>query len=122
MISLLIAEDDGLLQKVFQTKFEKAGYRVTIAVDGEDALLKMRSEKPDMLLLDIRMPKKDGFQVLGEMKQDPELCDIPVLILSNLSQDPDIETGLKLGALDYIVKSDLSISDVVKKVEEYLRK
>ena len=120
MTSLLIAEDDGLLQKVFQTKFEKAGYRVTIAGDGEDALLKMRSEKPDMLLLDIRMPKKDGFQVLSEMKQDPEICDIPVLILSNLSQDPDIETGLKLGALDYIVKSDLSISDVVRKVQQYL--
>lgn len=121
MTHILIAEDDGLLQKVMRTKFEKAGYRVSIAGDGEEALAKMRAEKPALVLLDIRMPKKNGFEVLKEAKRDPAIAEIPVLILSNLSQDPDIEKGLELGAADYIVKSDLSISDVVKKAGEYLR-
>lgn len=121
MTHILIAEDDGLLQKVMRTKFEKAGYRVSIAGDGEEALAKMRAEKPALVLLDIRMPKKNGFEVLKEAKRDPAIADIPVLILSNLSQDPDIEKGLELGAADYIVKSDLSISDVVKKAGEYVR-
>ena len=121
MINILIAEDEELLQKVFRAKFESAGYAVTLVGDGEAALSQMRRARPDILLLDIRMPKKDGFQVLTEMKQDSDLATIPVFILSNLSQDPDIETGLKFGAVDYIVKSDFSIMDVVRKVGEHLR-
>jgi len=117
---VLVAEDDGLLQKVFRTKFEKAGYRVIVTGDGEETMEALRNNHPDILLLDIRMPKKDGFQVLGEMKKDPKLSEVPVMILSNLSQDPDIETGQALGAIDYIVKSDVGIADVVKKVGEYL--
>ena len=121
MINVLIAEDEDLLQKAFRAKFEGAGYAVTVVGDGEAALYSIRTARPDILLLDIRMPKKDGFQVLTEMKQDPELATIPVFILSNLSQDPDVETGLKLGAVDYIIKSDFSITDVVRKVGEHLR-
>ena len=117
MINVLIAEDEDLLQKAFRAKFEGAGYAVTVVGDGEAALYRIRTARPDILLLDIRMPKKDGFQVLTEMKQDPELA----IILSNLSQDPDVETGLKLGAVDYIIKSDFSITDVVRKVGEHLR-
>lgn len=117
---VLVAEDDQFLLKVYLNKFKMEDYDVISALDGVEAMKKLKSEKPDILLLDLVMPEKDGFEVLCEMKMDPELKKIPVVILSNLGQESDIKKGKELGADDYMVKANFSINEVVDKVKEVL--
>jgi len=119
---ILVAEDDLFLVKAYQAKLTKEGWEVAIAINGEEAMHKVRSEKPDLILLDLVMPKKDGFEVLEELKDDKDLSKIPVIILSNLGQESDVERGKALGAVDYIIKTDLSIQNLVKKIKEILAK
>ncbi len=121
MGDVLIAEDDKFLAKIYATKFKKIGLKVDIAEDGQQALEIMKKDKPKLLMLDLIMPKVDGFEVLTKMKDDPALKKIPVLVLSNLGQESDIEKAQKLGAKEFIVKSDMSIADVVKKIKSYLK-
>jgi len=120
--TVLVAEDDKFLVKIFKDELEKEGFNVIIALDGNEAMLKLKTEKPSLVLLDLIMPIKNGFEVLKEMKLNDELKDIPVIILSNLGQGTDIKKGIELGALDYLVKSDVTISDIVKKVKKHLIK
>ena len=103
---ILVAEDDRYLVNVYRVKFAKVGFDVKIALDGEETIAALSSFKPDLVLLDLVMPKKDGFAVLAEMQQNPEWKKIPVIVASNLGQKEDIDRGLKLGAADYIVKSN----------------
>ncbi|MBI5530524.1 MAG: response regulator [Candidatus Doudnabacteria bacterium] len=119
-IKILLAEDDRFLIKVLRLKLIKAGFEVLSAVDGEEAAQKILAEKPDLVLLDIIMPKKNGFEVLAELRNNPDVKDIPVIILSNLGQDKDVEQGKKLGATDYLIKTDLSLEEVVEKVNKYV--
>ena len=120
MAKILLAEDDKFLSRAYKDGLEEAGFEVVIAFDGEAALEKIRSEKPDLVLLDLIMPIKNGFEVLGEMAIDDILKKIPVIIFSNLSQESDMERGKALGAVDYLVKADYSLRAVVEKVNEYL--
>ncbi len=118
--SILIAEDDTFLANAYRMKLKKAGYKVTIARDGEEAIKKVKEEKPDLILLDLVMPNKDGFETLEALKKDAKHKDVPVVITSNLGQKEDIEKCKKLGARDYIVKSDIALEELVGKIEEYL--
>ena len=90
-IKILIAEDDPFLSQMYSEKLEMSGYSVILAVDGEEALDKMKLTKPDLLLLDIMMPKKDGFEVLASKSTDDSIKDIPVIVLTNLSQNEQIK-------------------------------
>jgi DNA-binding response OmpR family regulator len=121
-MKLLIVEDEEILLKVLREKFEKEGFDVGVAVDGDEAMPAAKSFKPGLILLDIVLPKKDGLAVLAELKADSALRDIPVIILSNLGEDEKLKTALSLGAADYLVKTQHPINEVVEKVKEYLIK
>lgn len=122
MSKVLVAEDDRFLSKAYGTKLKKEGFEVILAINGEEAFLKAKSEKPDVILLDLVMPKKDGFEALADLKKDSTTKIIPVIVLSNLGQEEDISRGRELGAVDYLVKSNISIREVVEKVKEVLKK
>lgn len=118
MLRILLADDDKFFQKLYSSKLTQEGFEVIIASDGEEALVKMREAKPDVLLLDMVMPKKDGFEVLEELAADEILKTIPVLVLSTLGQESDIEKAKSLGARNYINKSDLDFASLCQKIFE----
>jgi len=117
---VMIVEDDEHISKVYEIKLAKEGIMTILARDGEEAVMKIIAEKPDVILLDLMIPKKDGFGVLEDIKKKPELASIPVIILSNLGQKSDQDRTLALGANEYLVKVDYSIQDVIDKVKGYL--
>ncbi len=119
---IVVAEDDQFLSNAYRVKLTKEGFEVKMVVDGEELLAALKETKPDLIILDLLMPKKDGFEALREIKEDPNLKNIPVIIASNLGQTNDIDLGLKLGANDYIIKSDLSLEELVKKIKGLLAK
>lgn len=120
-IKVLIVEDEKMLSEMYTTKFRMEEYEVVQAFDGREGLDKAKTEKPDIILLDIILPKLDGFLVLKEIKQTPELKKIPVLLLTNLGQDDDIKKGKKLGADGYFVKANHSPADIVEQVKRQLK-
>mgnify|MGYP001619892369 CR=1 FL=1 len=121
MAKILLVEDDPLMIRMYQRKLLNDGYEVEIAVNGEEGLVKIRSFVPDLVLLDIMMPKLNGLQVLERMKADPSISKIPVVILTNLAgSQEDIERGLELGAVAYLVKSAYRPDQVLGKVKEVL--
>ncbi|MEK7538806.1 MAG: response regulator [Patescibacteria group bacterium] len=117
---IVIVEDDDHISKVYEIKFAKENVTTVVARDGEEGVAKIKSEKPDMILLDLMVPKKDGFAVLEEIKKIPELAKIPVMVLSNLGQKADQERAMALGANEYLVKVDYPIQEVINKVKGYL--
>lgn len=117
---ILVAEDDRFLANAYRVKLTKAGFEVKIANDGEEAIKMLNDFTPDLILLDLVMPVKDGFSTLEVIKKDGKLNKIPVLIASNLGQKEDIDRGIKLGAVGYIVKSDLSLDDLIIKINSFL--
>ena len=119
---ILIIEDDQRINKVYMAKLSVEGITVITALDGIEGLRKIYSEKPDLILLDLMLPRKSGFDILKEIKADPKVKDIPVLILSNLAQEKEIEQGLALGAEGYLVKTDYSIQQVMEKIKKALEK
>ncbi len=121
-MKLLIVEDEKALAEVLSDEFRSHDFSVDVAVDGEDALNQLSASVPDLVLLDLLLPKKDGFEVLETMKADRRLKDIPVIILSNLSHDEEIKRGLALGAQDYFVKTQHPLKEIVEKVNRYLIK
>ena len=121
MKRILLAEDDRFLRRAAQTKLEQAGFGVETAVDGEEAIAALRREpKPDLLLLDMLMPRKDGMTVLREMRADEALRGIPVVILSNSSKDGEIQKANALGAVHYWIKSNLSLQELCTRVQGLL--
>lgn len=117
-MKILIVEDDAFLQKILVTKFTKEGYDVVGTGDGAEALSLMKAEMPSFVLLDLILPNTNGFEILAEMMTDDKLKKIPVFILSNLGQEEDMTRAKELGAVDFLVKTDLSINEVVTKVKE----
>ena len=115
---VLLAEDDRFLRKAAETALKRHGFAVVPAVDGEEALRLARAEPPDLVLLDLIMPKMQGFEVLRALKADPSTAPIPVVILSNLGQDGDVKQAMDAGAAGYFVKANLSLQDLVKRVGE----
>lgn len=117
---ILIIEDEQILGDILLNKLYEEGYNAYWELNGEDGMKKMREVKPELVLLDILMPKKDGYEVLEEMGRDAELKQIPVVVISNSGQPVEIERILKLGAKDYIVKAQFSPDEVLEKVKKYL--
>lgn len=118
---LLLIEDDPFFQKFYALKLSETGYEVAVAVDGEDGLQKMQATKPDLVLLDLVMPKKDGFEVLEAKMADATISSIPTIVFSTLGQDEDINRAKKLGAIDYINKSFFDFDNLRSKIEQYLK-
>ena len=117
---VLLAEDDRFLRKAAETALKRHGFTVIPATDGEEALRLARAEPPDLVLLDLIMPKMQGFEVLRALKGDPGTATIPVVILSNLGQDGDVKQAMDAGAAGYFVKANLSLQDLVKRVGELM--
>ena len=119
-IYILLVEDDSFLANIYKTKFEMEGFTVNVAENGELGLKEAKKKKPDLILLDILLPKMDGFTVLQYLKADSALKDVPVILLTNLGQKDDVEKGLKLGAADYLIKAHFKPSETVDKVKKVL--
>lgn len=117
---VLLIEDEEALRHVLSKKLEKEGYEVILAEDGEVGMEKLRSEKPDMILLDIMLPKKDGYQVIDEIHADEELRKTPVLVISNSGQPVELERIMEKGACGYIVKADFTPEEVIEKMRACL--
>lgn len=117
---VMIVEDEETLSQMYAFKFEKEGFEVRVARDGESALDAVTSFHPDIILLDIILPKIDGFSVLEELKKNAATKKIPVIMLTNLGQDEDMAKGKKMGAVDYLVKADCTPIQVVEKVRAYV--
>ena len=117
---ILIIEDELILGELLLQKLNDEGYEASWAVDGILGLQKIRDLRPDMVLLDILMPKKDGYEVLRELRQDPEIKDTPVIVISNSGQPVEIKQILDLGVRDYIVKADFTPAEVLDKVHKCL--
>lgn len=122
MKKLLIGEDDQFLSAAYKAKFAKAGFEVLILSDGEEVMAKIDEYKPDLLILDIMMPKKDGFSVLEELRTSEKWKALPILVASNLGQKEDIDKAIRLGANGYIVKSDLRLEEIIEKIKSLLPK
>jgi two-component system alkaline phosphatase synthesis response regulator PhoP len=120
MKKILFIEDEAALQKAFSEVLRRADYKVISALDGEIALRLAKSEKPDLILLDLILPKKHGFEVLKELKEDPELKEIPVIVLTNLEKMEEVEKALALGAKTYLVKTRYNIEEILEKVKQIL--
>lgn len=117
---ILIAEDDKFLAKLISLRLEKSDFEVILSFDGEETIEKIKKESPDLIVLDLILPKKDGFEVLEEVKRIGKE-KIPIIILSNLGQDLDVEKALELGAKDYIVKTEIPLSQAIEKIKSYLK-
>ena len=118
---ILFIEDEPSLRKSIKKLLEDHHYLFLEAEDGEEGLLLAKKEKPDLILLDLILPKKDGFEVLAELKNDSETVNIPVIVLTNLSQTQDIEKALSLGAISYLVKANYSLSEILEKIKNTIR-
>lgn len=116
--TILLVEDDEFLAELYATKLNLEGFEVLLAADGEKGLKMVKESKPDLVLLDIILPKMDGFEVLANMQQDKEIKSIPVILLTNLSQKDEVKKGLDLGAKDYLIKAHFMPSEVVKKIKQ----
>lgn len=120
MHRILIVEDEDFLVQALKDNFEAEGYTIDVAKNGDDAMQRVRWQLPNLILLDLLMPKQDGLYVLEEMKKNPEWKTIPIIVLSNLGTDEVIKRALDMGADDYFVKSQHPIGEVIEKVKEYL--
>jgi len=118
---ILIIEDDKFLRQLVTKKISEQDFEIAEAVDGESGVEKAAEEDPDLILLDLILPGMDGFEVLSELKDDPELSSIPVIILSNLGQKDEIEKGLQMGAEDYLVKAHFTLGEIVEKINEVMK-
>ncbi len=120
MAKILIVEDEDVLLNILKNKLEKEGFSVLSAVNGEEGLLLVKNEKPDLVLLDILMPKMSGIEVLQKMKEDEVLRDIPVIILSNSGQPSEIKEAKELGVSDCLIKAEFDPQEVVDKIRKYI--
>lgn len=119
---ILLLEDEKVLGEILLNKLLSSGFDASWEMDGEEGLKKMRTMKPDLVLLDVVMPKKDGYEVLEEMHADKELGLIPVVVISNSGQPVEISRILELGAKDYIIKAQFSPDEVLEKIQKYINK
>jgi len=117
---ILIVDDEPRVQKIITEKLQREGFESTSAFDGKEGLKKVSSEKPDLILLDIIMPKLDGISVLKKLKEDPEIDKIPVIILTNLSGKETIVASLESGETDYLIKANYTLNELIVKIKEKL--
>lgn len=122
MAKILIAEDEPTLNKALSEFLSEEGYKVTSVSDGEAAVKAAKSGDPDLILLDIILPKKDGYEVLDELKADPAMAGVPIILLTNLESADNIQKAFDKGATTYLVKSNYKLEEVVEKIKETLGK
>ncbi len=124
MSKVLLVEDDPFLSSLLKNRLQKEELEVILARDGEEALNLLKSTKPDLILLDLILPKKTGFEVMEEIRNDPQMQaeELPIIIISNLGQSEDINRGQELGAIEYFVKAKTSIDELVQKIKSFLEK
>jgi DNA-binding response OmpR family regulator len=122
MKKILFIEDESALQKTFRNVLEKEGYEMISALDGEAGLKLAKAQKPDLILLDLILPRKDGFEVLKELKRDESTKEIPVIVLTNLEDIESVEKAIELGATTYLVKAQYTLEEVIQKVKKALEK
>lgn len=119
--TILIVEDTELLRRIYQDKLTQEGYQTLTAADGLECLNAIRANKVDLVLLDLIMPRMSGLEALAAIKADPRTKDVPIIILSNLGQDADIQRGLDMGASDYLIKNSAKPADVSAKISATLQ-
>ena len=120
MKKILFIEDESALQKTFGEILTIEGYKMVSALDGETGLKLAQTEKPDLIILDLVLPKLHGFEVLQKVKANKEIKDIPVIVLTNLETMADVEKAIELGAMTYLVKANYSLEEVISKVKKAL--
>ncbi len=118
---LLLIEDDSFILQIYKTKLAKESFQVLVAKDGKEAMTILKNQTPSLVLLDLIMPNMDGFEVLQSMKQDDRLKHIPVIVLSNLSQESDKKRVMDLGAKAFLVKSDTTLASIVDLINEFTK-
>ncbi len=121
MKTILFIEDESALQKTLGDALRQEGYEIVSALDGEIGLKLAKTKKPDLILLDLILPKVNGFEVLKELKGDPETKNIPVIVLTNLEDMRDVEKSLELGATTYLVKAQYSLKEVIEKIKKAIK-
>jgi len=119
--SILLVEDEPLLANLLKQRLEKEGISVFLGRDGEEALNILKENKPDLILLDIILPKISGFELMEVLQKDPQFQKAPIVIISNLGQESDVERGQSLGAIGYFIKAKVSIEDLVSKIKAFLK-
>ena len=121
-MTVLLVEDDTFFQKFYAAKIKDSGFEVDVANNGVEALEKLKSLKPDLILLDLIMPEKDGFEVLQALSANPSYKDIPVLVFSTLGQEEDVKKAKDLGAKDYVNKSFFDFETLSQKIKSLIQK
>jgi len=119
---VLIVEDEPFLRELCTKKLTMLNYEVEIAIDGKEAVKKINAKKPGLVLLDLIIPGLDGFNVIEKVRKNPDktISEVPIVVLSNLGQQEDIDKAIGLGANDYLIKSNFTITEIVDKVKGYL--
>ena len=122
MKKILIVEDNEVLLRVVKNRFLTSGWDVSVADNGDKVIPLLEDGKPDLVLLDLILPGKSGFEVLQEMKKNPELKNIPVIVISNLGMEEDVKKALAMGANDYFIKTQHQLTEIIEKAEQYAGK
>jgi DNA-binding response OmpR family regulator len=121
VIDVLLIEDDPAVLEMYRMKLSLDGYHVDVATDGEEGLIKARELRPDIIFLDIRLPKMDGFEVLQELRQNDDTATIPVIFLTNYGEKELVERGLKLGAHEFLIKANTTPSSLSEGIGDWLK-
>lgn len=121
-LKILIIEDDKFLLKLYSNRLKREGFEVAGSLTGEEGMGRIAAEKPDLIILDLILPKKNGFEILSEIKLNPKTKKTPVVILTNLGQDSDRQRGMELGAAAYLVKTDFAVNQLPQIIKEALLK
>lgn len=121
-MKILIIEDDKFLRDLMSQKLIKEGFSVKVAIDGEEGLKTAIADPPDLILLDLILPRIDGFGVLGKIKKEEKLSHLPVLILSNLGQKEDVKRAMSMGAQDFLIKSNFTLGEITERIKTILKK
>lgn len=119
---ILLIEDEEMLANMYEVKFQNEGFDITKALDGASGLELAKTIKLDLVLLDVIMPKMDGFSVLKSIREDASIKDLPVILLTNLGQDEDVQKGKELGVVGYLVKANVTPAEVVEAAKRELAK
>lgn len=121
MAKILLIEDDSLIVKIYTTRLKADGYEIVSAEDGEKGLEVAQQEKPDLILLDVMMPKVDGFTVIQTLRADEQFKNTPIIMYSNLAQEAESKRAIEVGATEFITKANISPTELVNKIKSYVK-
>jgi len=121
MAKILLVEDDSLIVKIYSTRLKADGFVIISADNGEDGLTVAEKEFPDLILLDVMMPKVDGFTVLQKLRENPKFKSTPIIVYSNLGQESEMQKAIQMGATEFIVKANISPTELVNKIKSYVK-